>query len=189
MKIKLNQHQVDIAFLTAGVILAVSYFVLIQRPLHAERRELRLERESLTEHIGSVGAIEQKLDQVNQERHSLSQEIGTMELKASRIGGLWDIMREVGSIAEQSKLKIVLIHPKVETESAEYQQSSLIIKLEGEFISFYRFLSALEKNNPMLKARSLRIEAGSEESSALAEEVHFELLIPQRLSISKTSEL
>jgi len=188
MKMKLNQRQVDIAFLAAGVILAAGYFAFFQRPLQAKLRELRLERGGLTERIGSVGTLEQKLDQVNQKRDSLSYEIRTMELRASRIGGLWDIMHEVSTMAEQSKLKTVLIHPKVEMESAEHQQSSLRIELEGEFFSFYRFLSALEKNNPMLKPRSLRIKAGPEAGSSLTEELQFELLIPRGLPGSQAVE-
>ncbi|MGA1876402.1 MAG: hypothetical protein ACMUIA_12425 [bacterium] len=189
---KLNQKKVDIAFLVAGVILAVSYFVFIQRPLQATLRELQLERKSLHKHIGSEGTVRQKLAQVSQERQKLSQEIEAMELKvkASRPGGLWDIMHEVSVLAEQSGFhKIVLIHPKIETESARQQQNSLLIKLEGEFLPFYRFLSTLEKNNPMLKPRSLRIEPGSGGGSSLVEEIHFELCTPGRLDVSQASEL
>ena len=94
-------------------------------------------------------------------------------------------MQNIGTMAENLELKVVLIHPKTKEQSAYYQHNSLLIKLYGGFLNLYHFIYLLEKSIPTLQAQSLKIETQPEKNSLLLAEIYFDLFTPRTFSVSK----
>jgi len=160
VNMRLNQRQIDIAFAAAGIVIIIGYIFLFQRPVNRKLKDLRSEISGFSENGSSRENVESRLNQLNQAKAKLDQEIRMLEkdgfFKADR---LWDLMQSLTNIAEEAGLTVLLVHPQMKPGNGSYQQCSLLIKLSGDFLSFYRFLAELERSTPSLKADSLKIEA------------------------------
>jgi len=172
---RLSQHQIDIAFATIGIMLIIAYIFLFQRPLNGKLKELRSEIRGFLENGPPRENMESKLDQLNQAKAKLNQEIQLLETGFFKADRVWDLMQSLTDMAEGAGLTVILVHPQIKTESDRYQQGSLLIRLSGDFLSFYRFLVMFEKATPSVKANSLKIEAQPESSLYLAE-IQFDLI-------------
>lgn len=169
---RFTQHQIDLTFATAGIMIILGYIFLFQRPVNLKIKELRSELTSLSENGSSVKAIESKLDQLSQGKIILSRQIQSMEATLFKTDLLWDLMQDLANMAEEAGLTVILVQPQIKPQTDRYQQSSLIIRVSGDFLSFYHFLAMFEKSVPTLKANSLKIEA---EHAPFMEEVQFDL--------------
>jgi|GEM_PF-2645968 len=157
---QLNQRQIDILFAATGALIIIGYVLLFQRPINAKLGGLRSEIKEISLSAGpSTEIMESKLNQLNQIKASLSQEIKLLEARFSRSDPLWDLMQTLSRLAEEAGLAVALVQPEGKPEAGQSQQNSLLIRLSGDFPSFYRFLAKFEKSTPGLKANSLKIEA------------------------------
>ena len=182
---RLNKRQVDIFFISAGILIVLGYFFLFQRPLNTKIKQFLSERKDLRESSLSIKTINQKLDQFNQKKLPLQQEIQSLQSDFSQTESLWDIVQNVDNLAEELGLKANLIHPEVKVQTDIYQHNSLFIELSGDFPAFYHFLSLLENNTPTLQASSLKVEAQSEKNTPLLAKIHFDLFTPSAFCVSK----
>jgi len=171
---QLNKRQLDISFVAAGILLVLGYFFLFQRPFCGKVKNLRSEKELLTENKNSIAILKEKLALFKKAEADLKQEIQSLETNF-KTGVIWDIMKKIDTITKGSGLKILFMHPNIEVTTDTYQHNSLDIKFKGDFISFYHFLYLLEKNFPTLKAQLVQIEAESQQGPDLLGEMHFDV--------------
>ncbi len=173
-RIQLNKRQLNIYFVAAGILLALGYFFLFQRPFCGKVKKLRSEKEMLTENKNSIVILKEKLTLFEKSEAGLEQEIQSLETDF-KAGVIWDVMKKIDIITKRSGLKILLMHPDIEVTTDTYQNNSLDIKFKGDFISFYHFLYLLEKNFPTLKTQLVKIEADSQQGPDLLGEIHFDV--------------
>lgn len=174
---KLPRLYIVIATFVAGIIIILAYFFLLQRPLNAKVKKLILTKESLLENEVSINSIRQNLAQLNQKRSLLQKEINSLESDFANSQSPWNIMQNAGNISKKLNLYLDLIHPTICEKNDNYQHSSLLIKVKGDFLTFYRFLYLLEQCAPNLKADSLTIDVDTE-LKQYREEIIFDLFTP-----------
>lgn len=174
---KLRQRYIGIATLLAGVVIIVAYFFLFHMPINAKVKKLLLAKESSLQNEVSINSIRQNLDELNQKISLLGKEINSLESDFRGSLSQWTIMQNVGDIAKSLNLEIDLVHPTMCEKTDNYQHTSLLIKVSGDFLAFYRFLYLLEQSAPNLKADSLRIDVNPE-FNQYREEIKFDLYMP-----------
>ena len=182
---RFNQKQVDIAFFGLGLLLAVSYLFLIQKPINLKIKGLETEKKYLSEKNISINDLKEKLSFVKGKKANLRQEIQKLETNFFQNDFIWDIMQNLDTMAADLGLKVLLIHPKVEEETENYRHNSFFLKLDGEFPASYRLLSLLEKNIPTLQIRSIKMEAKSDSDKNLSQEIVFDVFTPKNMPVSR----
>ncbi|MEW5800999.1 MAG: type 4a pilus biogenesis protein PilO [bacterium] len=173
---RLNQRQIDITFAAAGLMIILGYLLMFQRPVNRKLKELRSEIRILSESSLSVEGMEAKLEQLNQTKDEINREIASLEAAFFKADRLWDLMQSLSNMAEDAGLTVILVQPQLIPKSDQYQQGSLLIRLNGDFLSFYRFLAIFEKSTPSLKANTLKI-IDQAEANVCLEEVQFDLTV------------
>ncbi|MEW6380608.1 MAG: type 4a pilus biogenesis protein PilO [bacterium] len=156
---RLNQHQIDIVFAAAGTVIIIGYVLLFQRPVNRRLKALRSEIRTISVSDLSAEALKSKLNLLNEEKARLSQEIDALRVRYFQADPLWDLMQSLSRMAEEAGLTVILVHPQTKSETDQYQQGALLVRLSGDFLSFYRFLAMFEKSVPGIRTSSLKIEA------------------------------
>ncbi|MGA1823220.1 MAG: hypothetical protein ACMUIP_01060 [bacterium] len=188
-KIKLNRRQTDSALFIGAITITLIYIFIFQLPFSRKLKKLLSDKKIFLENTVSSNSINQRsiqLTQFSKIQGTLNDQIQSLEHDFSHSGlFLWEIIQNIGILAKNLGLKIILTQPKIEQQSDKFQNNSIEITLDGKFLTIYRFIFLLEKYTPAIKFNSLAIETDSQGKSCNGD-LHISFLTP---SASQSSNL
>ncbi|MGA1870136.1 MAG: hypothetical protein ACMUJM_16490 [bacterium] len=161
-KISLTRRNVEMGLFLGGVALITLYLFLFQLPLYRKLKILLNERKAYMENNISGRSISQKSNQLRKIRRKeskIKEEIQSLGTHFSHTGlFLWDIMHNIGTLAKELRINVIITKPDITQETEKFHYSTLKIKLSGKFMLLYRFIFLLEKYTPAIKFTSFTIE-------------------------------
>lgn len=162
----------EVVFIILLMLIPLGAWWFVFRPHNERNTAMRLQIEArqsklrqLNKTISTIGHLEQQIG-------SLSEAIKYFESKLPQEKEIDKILQDIWRLAESNNLHTKSIRPRTRKanncflpEDSEQAEQPIAVQLEGDFMGFYSFLTALENRPRIMRIRTMKLKTKNKSSA------------------------
>jgi len=155
----------EIVFLVLLMVIPVGAWWFVFRPQDTSNAKMKQEIQARQAKLDQLNMVLKAKGDLESQIDSLSQAISFFESRLPQEKEIDQILREVWLLAEANKLKAKSIRTLVRkgaggfiSDQDDQSEQPIQVQLEGDFMGFYAFLLALEKQPRIMRISRMTLE-------------------------------